>query len=531
MNQISVSFDGRVGTLLTPATITSGSVGMTESASFSSDWLSYETIFTFRGSGRQVDVATPTTLSTMITKIPYEVLTEPGGHLMVGAYGTNGQGTIAVPTVWIDVGIIEEGAAPSGVSPTPTTPSLVDQLLGGNVLPVANGGTGVTSIDALRALVNFDVVPISQGGTGAIERADAMANLAFLGSNPITSPANDTREAWQALGTGYAYFNVSGQLNDQPTQYGILLNIAYGTSQIVQLWMSMTSSASYRRSGNANGWADTWRRLLDNASPVAVANGGTGVTTVDGIRNLVGVNDIDIVSQGTAIPSGADLNTYTTTGKYYSAQQSVTSTISNKPVEIIYGFSLYVLTQGQNGKLQLIVQNWSTYPSRMFYRIYGGSWGPWQEMGQAAVDYQQFAYVDLGWPGNSTFFASGVITYLGNSRYRVQIGGNLLTDPTRVNVYTAFSAAAIRDQINALFGTSYTTIYGFRGTWQSDPGMTVGNKGYGQILSPYEGGGSFTSGGFARVWNAQGAVGSWGMDTLYVSGGRYMDIDMIIRFS
>lgn len=94
-----------------------------------------------------------------------------------------------------------------------------------------------------------------------------------LGINPITSTSNDTTANWWALGTGRAYYNVKGYLTNQPTQYGILLNLVYG-SNVYQLFNAQASGPTYYRCGNQNGWSGTWRKYLDSGQ-IPTMNIGT----------------------------------------------------------------------------------------------------------------------------------------------------------------------------------------------------------------------------------------------------------------
>lgn len=46
--------------------------------------------------------------------IPHEVTAVAGVHLYAGLYGTNAAGTVVIPTVWCDLGMIRSGTAPGG---------------------------------------------------------------------------------------------------------------------------------------------------------------------------------------------------------------------------------------------------------------------------------------------------------------------------------------------------------------------------------------------------------------------------------
>lgn len=106
--------------------LTTGSVGIQVEFTFSADWEAAPArIAVFRGSGQSVDVA----LLEGSCTVPPEVLTQPGSTLTIGVYGTDGAGTVVIPTVYAEAGRIVRGAEPSGVEPTPETQPLIAQLL------------------------------------------------------------------------------------------------------------------------------------------------------------------------------------------------------------------------------------------------------------------------------------------------------------------------------------------------------------------------------------------------------------------
>lgn len=97
--------------------ITTGMVGKKVTFDFSAEWDGLVKTAVFEGSGVTKDV----TLSGDTAVIPHECLTAPGGMLRVGVFGTDG--TTQTPTVYTDIGQIEQGADPSGdTSADPTLP-------------------------------------------------------------------------------------------------------------------------------------------------------------------------------------------------------------------------------------------------------------------------------------------------------------------------------------------------------------------------------------------------------------------------
>ena len=89
--------------------------------------------------------------------------------------------------------------------------------------------------------------------------------VAYLGENPVKSTADDTTDRWYRIGSGYAWYCAAGLLNDQPAQYGFLLNYVYG-SDVFQIWNSQNAGPLYTRSGNASGWGRSWTKLIDSSS-------------------------------------------------------------------------------------------------------------------------------------------------------------------------------------------------------------------------------------------------------------------------
>ena len=105
--------------------ITTGSVGIEVEILCSEAWDGLTKTVLFRGSGSSVDVI----LTGDSCTVPPEVLTVPGGELLIGLYGTDGSGSLSIPTVWADAGRILQGAAPSGIAPTPAQKSALDQAI------------------------------------------------------------------------------------------------------------------------------------------------------------------------------------------------------------------------------------------------------------------------------------------------------------------------------------------------------------------------------------------------------------------
>lgn len=85
------------------------------------------------------------------------------------------------------------------------------------------------------------------------------------GSNPITSTGADTTANWGALNTSLYFYTNTGQLINQPSQWGYILNLGQG-SEVHQIWMEQASGSIWHRGGNGAGWSGTWRRMLDSSN-------------------------------------------------------------------------------------------------------------------------------------------------------------------------------------------------------------------------------------------------------------------------
>ena len=134
---------------------------------------------------------------------------------------------------------------------------------------IIGNGSQLTNLDA--GAITTGILPISRGGTGQTTRAAAMNALFSLGGNVITNTTDDTTTNWGALGPGYSFYDVKGQLNNQPQQYGIVINFPSGLGgELFQLWHSQPTGDLYHRGGNHNKpdcWnGATWKKCLDSSN-------------------------------------------------------------------------------------------------------------------------------------------------------------------------------------------------------------------------------------------------------------------------
>ena len=120
-----------------------------------------------------------------VVTIPAEVVSEPGKTLYVGVYGTDEDGTLAIPTVWVELGMIRYGTDPSGDAST--DPSL----------PVwAQIQTVIGSLEDLNTMDRTSLVAavneaLTTGGSGIGDPVQVERIVqAYLAQNP-PAPGKD----------------------------------------------------------------------------------------------------------------------------------------------------------------------------------------------------------------------------------------------------------------------------------------------------------------------------------------------------
>ena len=145
--------------------VTSGSVNVYPVRfEFSSDWDGLTRTAVFRSGTDTYSVLLDLSGECII---PWEVLTSHGRQLTAGVYGTR-DNEIVLPTIWVSLGTILEGASP-GKESRPPTPELWEQALsskGDNLAYTDTGELGLYAGDKL-----LSSVPVA-GGEGGGEKGD-----------------------------------------------------------------------------------------------------------------------------------------------------------------------------------------------------------------------------------------------------------------------------------------------------------------------------------------------------------------------
>lgn len=108
-----------------PKCITSGTIGLKAEFTFDGPWYALTKMAVFKVGA----IAKTVEIKEDMVVIPWEVLENPYEQLYVGVYGVNADCTVAIPTVWGEVCVIEPGADPEADPSVDPTPSVWEDLL------------------------------------------------------------------------------------------------------------------------------------------------------------------------------------------------------------------------------------------------------------------------------------------------------------------------------------------------------------------------------------------------------------------
>lgn len=118
-----------------------------------------------------------------------------------------------------------------------------------------------------------------------------------------------------------------------------------------------------------------WSVIASIADNVASATKLNTARKINGV-NFDGTADITVKNIWEFIPSGANLNDYTSTGTYYVDQDSVAATITNNPLP--FSFSLEITQTA--GAIQKITYYLGTGVREFKRAYYSGNWTVWDEV-------------------------------------------------------------------------------------------------------------------------------------------------------
>lgn len=114
---ISVFISKALGFVTNNETLTRGMVGAKMQFEFGDEWSGLSKTAIFKA-GHITRAVIQEQWDGNICTIPSEVLEKPGEALLVGLYGTDADKTLIIPTVWISIGAIKDGADPDADAST-----------------------------------------------------------------------------------------------------------------------------------------------------------------------------------------------------------------------------------------------------------------------------------------------------------------------------------------------------------------------------------------------------------------------------
>lgn len=172
---IRVTVTGRTASATSDEPITTGSVGIPVAFELSEDFAELAAVATFACGPRRADVAL---VGSPVT-VPAQLLRHGGHRLSVGVLGAAPDGTVVIPTIWADVGVVRPGAEPSGIDPAQPTPSWAAQVQEA----AASAVDAVTSVSEAAARGDFDgFTP-----TATVERTEGGATITITDKDGTTT--------------------------------------------------------------------------------------------------------------------------------------------------------------------------------------------------------------------------------------------------------------------------------------------------------------------------------------------------------
>lgn len=144
-----LNIDTRIASVKRREKITAGSVGIQCGFTFSSDWDGLSKTAVFETDKHKIAIV----LTASAVTIPWEVCEEANLDVIVGVYGTNGEGTIVIPTIYAKLGTVAVGTT-TGDADNAQTPTATDvqQILAASANAVSTANTANNTADEAKSI-------------------------------------------------------------------------------------------------------------------------------------------------------------------------------------------------------------------------------------------------------------------------------------------------------------------------------------------------------------------------------------------
>lgn len=207
-------------------------------------------------------VTSPNMVANTVAKVIRAGTTSAGEPVWSGAGNTLADGTVTYSIVYRTIDYATQGEVTAGVNATKiVTPAMLGKTI---ITNLASDSTA--NINDTRKAVSAGVkgiLPVSHGGTGKNSLADIIVGTAnaLAGNealynylhrhNKTTIPK--TNIELNNLGIFTRYFSGGGQIDNQPTPWGQLINFPVSmdsSSESCQFWIEQPTGKLFHRSGN-----------------------------------------------------------------------------------------------------------------------------------------------------------------------------------------------------------------------------------------------------------------------------------------
>lgn len=274
----AVAVNTRRAVVGTKELITTGSAGIQVQFGFSEDWDDLSKFAVFRN-GEDPDTGVTVALDAN-NKVALPAQNCAAEYVdeavFCGVYGTDGLGTVIIPTIWVSIGVLREGVSYEGVTPAEPTPDMWAQML-----EIAT--------------------TVGQDAEAAAEAAQAAAESARDGA--VT--AKNTSEAQALKSEGYAVGKQGGQ--------------DVGTSSTY--WHNNAKYYKEQAADSANNAANSEANASGSATAASGSASSAGTNALKAEGHAVGQQN------GTDVDSGSSY--YHNNSKYYSEQAASSATTAS----------------------------------------------------------------------------------------------------------------------------------------------------------------------------------------------------------